>query len=70
MKVQKFLDISDFNNYLIVNEKGHCIDDVLDKYNVMKTYGFDNLTSVDYRLKLVKNQIEVICVLRIDSYEE
>lgn len=62
MKVQKFLDISDFNNYLIVNEKGHCIDDVLDKYNVMKTYGFDNLTSVDYRLKLVKNQIEVICV--------
>ncbi|MDU6995909.1 MAG: hypothetical protein E6356_13700 [Terrisporobacter othiniensis] len=70
MKVQEFLDISDFNNYLIVNEKGHCIDDILDKYNAMKTCGFDNLISVSHKLKLIKNKIEVICVLRIDSCEE
>ena len=70
MKVQNFLDISDFDNYLVINEEGHCIDDVLDKYNTMKMCGFDNLTSVDYKLKLVKNQIEVICVLQIDSCKE
>lgn len=70
MRIQKFLNISDFDKYLIVNEKGHCVDDILDKNNTTKLYGSYSLINVRHKLKLVKNKIEVICVLQISNIEE
>lgn len=70
MKVEEFLDISDYEKYLITYDGGQCLSETLDKYETMKTCGLDTLIKVNYKLQLCKNEIEVICVLQIKSEKE
>ena len=68
MRVQDFLDISSFDKYIVVNEKG-CVKtgDILDKYNTMKECGLDKLIKIKPMVRLVKDRISVVCVLKIVS---
>ena len=70
MKVEEFLDISDYEKYLITYENGQCLSEIFDKYETMKTCGLDTLIKVSYKLQLYGNEIEVICALQIKSEKE
>lgn len=49
----------------MINNKNESISEVLDKYNVMKICGLDELIRVSSKLELVENRIEVICILQV-----
>ena len=65
MKVQDFINISTFEEYIVVNDKGCSASDIIDKSDTLIEYGLFELVEVSNTIKLHNSKLDVICVLKI-----